>query len=406
MLDPDYIRNMTRRIRRISQDMEDDVIVIIIGALLLMLEEDAPKETEVAEKIRRVVDKYQIEGNTEIRRIFKDAVKTSMANDAKAIGEAEEIRKAEQTEMEPKEVKPMTVAPVTEMRVPPTEYGERIRGQWGTPRDTFDYRGGQKGLDDPYIREWVNHIHRTTQETWYNLTNTYAYTSTRAYVNAADKAAIAVGTGESSRKAVDDAVDELTDKGIDVVENPETGHKDHVDVAIERNVRTSVAQMAGDLTLENCRQNGITLVLVSAHFGARPTHSVWQGKVYSLTGDTEKYKDFYRETEYGQMLGLCGINCRHSFSPFVEGMHNPYEGTDYSDPERYNLEQMQRAMERRIRKLRRRKRELDEMWKMEKTAELKAERKKVAQQLKEAIQEYEDFCAEHDLRPLWERTRV
>jgi hypothetical protein len=27
----------------------------------------------------------------------------------------------------------------------------------------------------------------------------------------------------------------------------------------------------------------------------------------------KKYPDFYEVTGYGEMLGLCGINCRHSF---------------------------------------------------------------------------------------------
>ena len=357
MLAPDYIRNMTRRIRRISEDMEDDVIIIIVTALMLMMaDEEAPTETEIAEQINQVVEQYQAEGAEAISDIYRDATMESLANDAKAVGQMPNM-------------------------TPPS-------------------------IGDPYLRELANHFHRETQGTWQNLTRTVAYEGTKAYVNSADQASIETTTGASSREAIMRAIRRLTDQGIEVVDNPETGHTDHVDVAMDRNVRTSVSKMAGDLTLENCKQNGITLVLVSAHFGARPTHAVWQGKVYSLTGDTEKYKDFYRETEYGQMLGLCGINCRHSFSPFAEGMHNPYEDTDYNDPQRYEDEQTQRAMERRIRKLRRRKRELDAMIKVEPTPELKAERKNVAQMLREAIQEYEDFCREHDFRPLWERTRV
>lgn len=362
MLDPDYIRNMTRRIRKVAQDLEDDVIVVLIAALLQMMQDEEVSEIEVAEEVNRIVEQYQIQGTSELLKIFRDAAGESIANDAKAIEEAQNVSE-EQDLTEP-------------------------------------------SLGDPYIREVVNHFHRATQTTWQNLTRTVAYEGTRAYVNAADEAAIEVATGRSSREAITNALDNLVNKGIEIVENPQTGHRDHIDVAMDRNVRTTVSKMAGDITLQNCVQNGINLVLVSAHFGARPTHEVWQGKVYSLIGDTGQYKDFYRETEYGQMLGLCGINCRHSFSPFVEGMHNPYEDEDYSDPQRYKDEQTQRAMERRIRKLRRKKRELDEIWKYEKTPELRAERQNVAKALRNAIREYEEFCAEHDFRPLWERTRA
>ena len=120
----------------------------------------------------------------------------------------------------------------------------------------------------------------------------------------------------SRTKALQDAVDQLAEKGITIVENK---REEHVDVAAERNVRTAISRLAGDVTLQRAIENGYTLVLVSAHLGARPTHEVWQGKVYSIVGETEKYKDFYKETEYGQMLGLCGINCRHTFSPWKEG---------------------------------------------------------------------------------------
>lgn len=396
MLEPDYIRNMTRRLRRIAQDMEDDVIAAIIAALLVMLDGEPPTETEVAEEVSEIVEKYQIEGSAELRRIFKDAVETNITNDAAAVSEAEKVAQ------EPLDT-PLTsqIPQIEPQKVPADSFPDLTKEtRFGPSKDV------QEALSDPYTRELINHFHRQTQATWQNLTDTFAYEGTRAYVNAADAAAVQVSTGTSSREAIDGAIEKLNADGITVVENPKTGHRDHVDVAMERNVRTTVSQLAGDLTLQSCKRNGMSLVLVSAHYGARPTHAVWQGKVYSLTGDTDKYKDFYRETEYGQMLGLCGINCRHSFSPFAEGMHNPYEGKDFNDPQRYKDEQTQRAMERRIRKLRREKKALDEEYKKIKTLELKERRRRVAAALKEAVREYEEFCAVHGFRPLWERTRV
>ena len=396
MLEPDYIRNMTRRIRRIAQDMEDDVIAAIIAALLLMLEDGEPTEAEMAKQVSEITEQYQIAGSAELRRIFKDAVETNITNDAQAVAEAEKVAE------EPLDT-PLTsqIPQIEPQKVPADSFPDLTKEtRFEASKDV------KEALSDPYTRELINHFHRQTQATWRNLTDTFAYEGTRAYVNAADEAAVKVSAGASSREAIDGAIKRLTVDGITVVENPETGHRDHVDVAIDRNVRTTVSQLAGDLTLQNCKKNGISLVLVSAHYGARPTHALWQGKVYSLTGDTDKYKDFYRETEYGEMLGLCGINCRHSFSPFVEGMHNPYEGKDYSDGQRYADEQTQRAMERRIRKLRREKKALDAEFKQIKTPELKERRRRVATILKEAITEYEAFCAAHDFRPLWERTRA
>jgi hypothetical protein len=76
-----------------------------------------------------------------------------------------------------------------------------------------------------------------------------------------------------------------------------------------------------------------------------------------------KYEDFVKTTGYGTITGLCGINCRHHFMPFIEGMKNPYQDksgniTDANgeriDSEKskavYLYNQKKRRMERTIRK--------------------------------------------------------
>lgn len=107
---------------------------------------------------------------------------------------------------------------------------------------------------------------------------------------------------------------------------------------------------------------GCDLVETSAHAGARPSHMLWQGKVFSRSGTSKKYPDFVSSTGYGTVTGLMGINCRHSFYPFFEGVSK----RAYTDNElekinnetvKYNGEkiklydatQIQRSMERNIR---------------------------------------------------------
>lgn len=52
----------------------------------------------------------------------------------------------------------------------------------------------------------------------------------------------------------------------------------------------------------------------SSHFGARPTHAVWQGKIF------KSWDKFVDATGYGEVDGLGGINCRHTFYPFIPGV--------------------------------------------------------------------------------------
>jgi hypothetical protein len=107
---------------------------------------------------------------------------------------------------------------------------------------------------------------------------------------------------------------------------------------------------------------GCDLVQTSAHAGARPTHEVWQGKVFSRSGTNPNYPDFVIETGYGEVDGLCGINCRHSFYPFFEGIsENAYSEETLNDMAdktvnldgekvgQYEASQVQRGIERHIR---------------------------------------------------------
>ena len=125
------------------------------------------------------------------------------------------------------------------------------------------------------------------------------------------------------------------------------------------------------LQLARMEEMGCEFVEVTAHEGARPTHAVWQGRVYHRGGavvqDGERYEDFEAATGYGTGPGLCGWNCRHNFYPFYPGIsvrnytderlaeldarNIPYGGGLYT---RYEITQMQRALERRVRKYKRR----------------------------------------------------
>lgn len=249
-----------------------------------------------------------------------------------------------------------------------------------------------------------------TKTNWRNLTETEAYASNNAYVNAVDRAYLRVTTeGISLNQAIREAVEELAAQGITMVG---TGRREHVDVAVARNLRTAIARLAGDIALKQAIENGYTLVLVSAHLGARPTHEVWQGKVYSIVGDTPQYKDFYAATGYRTKLGLCGINCRHTFAAWKEGMGNPWKDIDPEESrKRYDLEQEQRRMERDIRALKRRVKvaqaEVDAAKPgSDDEKEAKSALRKEKADLAAARKEYKQFCEANGLRELTERLQV
>ena len=116
------------------------------------------------------------------------------------------------------------------------------------------------------------------------------------------------------------------------------------------------------MNLQYVKESGCDHVETTAHSGARPTHAVWQGKVFCVSGKDSRYPPFYESTGYGTGAGLCGWNCRHNFHAFFLGISVPaysqemlddysarkheYNGKKYTE---YELSQMQRPQERKIR---------------------------------------------------------
>lgn len=129
---------------------------------------------------------------------------------------------------------------------------------------------------------------------------------------------------------------------------------------------TGVNQTAGKLTELYASELGAEYYETTAHAGARPSHSVWQGKVFKIEGTAPGYENFYEATGYGTGAGLCGWNCRHSFYPYWPGISKPAytkdDLEDYSRPKysfagnlltEYECMQKQREYERAVREYKR-----------------------------------------------------
>lgn len=202
-----------------------------------------------------------------------------------------------------------------------------------------------------------------TKNNIYNLTLTTGSTAADLYRQYSNQAYMQVVSGAfSPRKAIRSAVKAAADEGS-YVQFPK--RRDHLDVAIRRNLLTSVNQTIGVLTEMQAEDLGVQYYEVSAHSGARPSHAEWQGQIYKIEGHDD-YPNFEESTGYGDITGLCGVNCRHTFYPYWPGISKPaysaeklaeyenhrveYEGIEYTD---YEASQIQRGMERSIRATRR-----------------------------------------------------
>lgn len=192
------------------------------------------------------------------------------------------------------------------------------------------------------------------------LTLTTAATSQQQFVQQANRVYMDVQSGAFDyNTAMKSAADELSKRGITIVryENGKPIIRS-IESAVRMNILTSINQTAANQTLSNAEELGVERFEVTAHVGSRPDHEAWQGKIYTR-------KELYSVCELGTATGLCGINCRHSFYPYFEGMEEHYTGEDldemasktvtYNGEElsRYEGEQKLRGIERKIRQYKR-----------------------------------------------------
>ena len=269
----------------------------------------------------------------------------------------------------------------------------------------------------PALIRLMERSYNATLGEWRNMTRTTAQAAQRLFLNECDLAYNKVMSGAVAyNQAVREAVEAAVSNGV-YVDYP-TGHRDTIETATARAVRTGIAQAAGDISIKRMEEMDWDVILVSAHIGARTgdggqnpgNHLWWQGQFYSRTGKDKRFPDFYKSTGYGTGEGLCGWNCRHSFGS-GDGVNNPYNDIQTTDNYRMEkLEQRQRALERRVRKTKREVMGLQEAVEKCKDEAAKFELQQTLDRksylLSRQNKAYSDFCKRNDLRPLNERLQI
>jgi len=135
----------------------------------------------------------------------------------------------------------------------------------------------------------------------------------KVYTNYLDAACFDIVTGSFDYGSVlRRGVTQLTNSGMRTVDYA-SGKADRVDVAARRAVLTGVSQITGRISEYNAERLGTEYFEVEWHPGARPTHTVWQGRVWT--------KEQLRSVcGLGTVTGLLGANCYHTYYPFFPGI--------------------------------------------------------------------------------------
>ena len=210
--------------------------------------------------------------------------------------------------------------------------------------------------------------------------------------------------GEPTRAVMERGVTQLANSGLETIDYI-SGTKTTIDAALRRHIVSQANQARNRLLMQRMDEWEWDLVFVDAHFGARPSHAEWQGKVYSRSGRSTEYPPLVESTGYGTVTGLCGANCYHYMTPYVPG-YSELPDMDYSEQERitgmtsdeyYAATQKQRRYERLIRS---QKREISYL------QEVRADAVKQRIRLGELQDKLRQFTHDNHLRRDYERERA
>lgn len=274
-----------------------------------------------------------------------------------------------------------------------------------------------------------------------NLTRTTMLQSQTELIKALDEAELKTASGRYSyEKVIREIINNLSEQGL-TVDYP-SGARRSLESAVRTCIVTSVNQTAAQVTNAYIKEAGAEYVLVSAHIGARvarpgqpplANHSGWQGRVYKIRGSEPGIENLAEATGYDidadgtghvlDPLGLHGYNCRHSHKPWDKDLRNPYRDedgnlldgngdiiTDEQNKEMYEKQQKQRALERGIRKTKRKIVGIDAEIKNTTDEKLLEELKTNKQALETKLQaqnkQYNDYCKQNDLAPQYYRSKV
>lgn len=247
-------------------------------------------------------------------------------------------------------------------------YDEVVKSGYARDEEFYTSKGKEyiSYAENKQLQQLVKAVKNQTKSEYRNITGSLGFAVRNAdntlsftpladfYQRTLDNGVMQIASGAVDYNTVlKRAVKAMTDSGLRTVDYA-SGWSNRVDVAVRRALMTGFNQVVAKVNEDNAEQLGTEYFEVSHHRGARPTHQVWQGRVYSK-------KELETVCGLGTVTGLCGANCYHSYSPFMKGIDTPtyseeeldrmneeentpkeYNGKEYTA---YEAQQRQRRLE-------------------------------------------------------------
>ena len=273
-------------------------------------------------------------------------------------------------------------------------------------KELYEYRNKPFKLSETQYRI-LNQGLKQTDRVLKNFTNTIAFQSKQAYVEAIDETYMKVASGAFDyATAINTTAQKLAEKGITLKDK--AGRNVQLEVAVRRNVLAGIQETANNINKDIDKYLGCDGYEVTAHSGARPTHAEAQGKQYAINHKTKASQKYPLWKDVENLWNE--YNCRHTYFGIILGVsepaYNDEELTEFKNATvklngkevpLYEATQKQRQLENAIRKQKRTVQTLE-----------KAEQDATTQQIKlrKLNKQYNDFLKETGLEKDYSRIKA
>lgn len=310
---------------------------------------------------------------------FTDSVIERMAYEIKALGKLDNIEKQAKLVLSANGIYDDMVAKLAKLTNRSQKEIKKVLQNAGVETLKYDdeiyKRAGFNPApinQSPLLLQIMSGIGASTNQNLYNLVKTSANATSNLFFDTLNTSLMEVATGARDyNSSIGNAIKKLATYGT-IITYP-SGAKAQLDTMVRRAVLTGVSDVANEIQMQRANEFGALYADTSAHAGARPTHSEWQGKRFRLSdnaGVNMKYPHFLTEP-FGKenkpvYEQLQDPNCRHSWYPvmfdeepiaynseYINELNNQkvyYNGKEFTT---FEAEQRLRQIERNIRKYKR-----------------------------------------------------
>ena len=196
---------------------------------------------------------------------------------------------------------------------------EKLYTETGTPFIPF--------AENESLQQLISSVAAQTNETLKNITQSLGFAARAPdgrlhfteladyYQKTLDGAMFDIASGAFDYNTVlKRVVREMTNSGLRTVDYA-SGHSNRVEVAARRAVMTGLGQLTDKVNNDNAEALGTDTFEISWHTGARPSH--WWGGMWFTS------EQLVSVCHYGEVDGLCGVNCYHDKTPVIPGLSEP-----------------------------------------------------------------------------------